>query len=258
MHRPRFAHYIGIDYSGAAEPTTRLPGLRVYVASTTEAAREVLAPGRSPRWSRAELAGWLEGWLQDAAPTLIGIDHAFSFPLAYFAEQQLPRDWDRFLDDFVAHWPTHQVSVESLRDGNPREGNARWRRCTERRATGAKSVFHFDVQGAVAKSTHAGLPWLRRLRRRYPALHCWPFDGWDPPANAHVLAEAFPTLVRRRIAQDGRTPDQHDAFALATWLREADADGTLEAAFAPALSPVERAAAVVEGWILGVGLPVPL
>jgi hypothetical protein len=37
-------------------------------------------------------------------------------------------------------------------------GNARWRRLTEERAGGAKSVFHFDVQGSVAKSTHAGIP----------------------------------------------------------------------------------------------------
>ena len=29
------------------------------------------------------------------------------------------------------------------------------------RAVSAKSVFHFDVQGSVAKSTHAGIPWLR-------------------------------------------------------------------------------------------------
>jgi hypothetical protein len=32
-----------------------------------------------------------------------------------------------------------------------------WRRLTEKRAGGAKSVFQFDVQGSVAKSTHAGI-----------------------------------------------------------------------------------------------------
>jgi hypothetical protein len=31
---------------------------------------------------------------------------------------------------------------------------------------GAKSVFHFDVPGSVAKSTHAGLPWLKYLRQK--------------------------------------------------------------------------------------------
>src|SRR5258708_16986877 len=28
-----------------------------------------------------------------------------------------------------------------------------------------QSVFHFDVQGSVAKSTHSGLPWLRYFRQ---------------------------------------------------------------------------------------------
>jgi hypothetical protein len=45
-------------------------------------------------------------------------------------------------------------------------------------------VFHFDVQGSVAKSTHAGIPWLRFIRRRLGArVHFWHFDGWDIPAG---------------------------------------------------------------------------
>jgi hypothetical protein len=28
------------------------------------------------------------------------------------------------------------------------------------------AVFHFDVQGSVAKSTHARIPWLRFIRQR--------------------------------------------------------------------------------------------
>jgi hypothetical protein len=47
-----------------------------------------------------------------------------------------------------------------------RLGNARWRRLTEDRAGSAKSVVHFEVHGSVAKSTHAGFPWLRFLRQR--------------------------------------------------------------------------------------------
>ena len=40
----------------------------------------------------------------------------------------------------------------------------RWRRLTEERSGSAKSVFHFDVQGSVAKFTPAGIPWLRYIR----------------------------------------------------------------------------------------------
>jgi hypothetical protein len=44
-----------------------------------------------------------------------------------------------------------------------RSGNSRWRRLTELRARSAKSVFHFDVQGSIAKSAHTGIPWLRYI-----------------------------------------------------------------------------------------------
>jgi hypothetical protein len=45
-------------------------------------------------------------------------------------------------------------AVTELPNGAARMGNSRWRRLTEERTGGAKSVFHFDVQGSVAKSTH--------------------------------------------------------------------------------------------------------
>jgi hypothetical protein len=58
------------------------------------------------------------------------------------------------------------VREGAVGDGAARKGDARWRRLTEERAGSAKSVFHFDVQGSVAKSTHAGIPWLRFIRQR--------------------------------------------------------------------------------------------
>jgi hypothetical protein len=132
-------------------------------------------------------------------------------------------------------------------------GNARWRRLTEERAGGAKSFFHFDVQGSVAKSTHAGIPWLRFIRRRLgPRVHFWPFDGWDIPAGCSAIAEVYPSLWRRGFALEGRTADQHDAFCIAVWLAHADRNGTLGGFLKPDLSPAERAVAQVEGWILGV------
>ncbi len=83
-------------------------------------------------------------------------------------------------------------------------GNSRWRRLTEERAGGAKSVFHFDVQGSVAKSTHAGIPWLRFIRQRLgERVHFWPFDGWDIPAGRSAVAEVYPALWSRSFARGG-------------------------------------------------------
>jgi hypothetical protein len=145
------------------------------------------------------------------------------------------------------------VREGAIGNGAVRTGNARWRRLTEERAGGAKSVFHFDVQGSVAKSTHAGIPWLRFIRQRLgPRVHFWPFDGWDIPAGRSVIAEVYPSLWSRSFAPEGRTPDQHDAFCIAAWLARADRDCTLVGFLKPDLSSVEYAVAQVEGWILGV------
>lgn len=249
----RFHRYLGIDYSGAATADARLPGLRVYAVDPAfPEPREVLGP--AGRWGRRELAGWLARTLTEGPPTLVGIDHGLSCPLPYFQRHGLPQVWDSFLDDFARHWPadTSGVTVRSLRAGNARCGDPRWRRPCERR-TRAKSVFHFDVPGSVATSTHAGLPWIRCLRRKLgAALHCWPFDGWNPRTGRHVLAEVYPALWSAAWSREGRTPDQHDAYAVARTLAEADAAGKLAGWFDPALRPEERAAASLEGWILGV------
>jgi hypothetical protein len=80
----------------------------------------------------------------------------------------------------------------------------------------------------------------------------WPFDGWDIPDERSVVAEVYPVLWSRNYPKEGRTPDQHDAYSVAAWLRRADLDGTLSECFKPSLTPTERAIAPVEGWILGI------
>jgi hypothetical protein len=123
----------------------------------------------------------------------------------------------------------------------------------DRRAR-AKSVFHFDVPGSVAKSTHAGLPWLRYMRRRLgDRAHFWPFDGWEVPVGCSAIAEVYPSLWAKSWPVNGRTADQHDAYCAAAWLQQADAGGQLGRFLRPELSESERGVAGVEGWILGVG-----
>jgi len=258
---PAFNRYIGIDYSGAETPTSSLKGLRVYEADLLTPPQEV-APLPSPRkyWTRRDIAKWLVERLSGGQPTLVGIDHGFSFPLQYFEQYRLLLDWPSFLDDFQAHWPTDEdhTYVDFVREGScgnaaARSGNPRWRRITEVRARAAKSVFHFDVPGSVAKSTHAGLPWLRYLQRNLrEGVHFWPFGGWGVLSNRSVVAEVYPALWNRTFPRNERTSDQQDAFAVAEWLRLADANGTLTSLFRPELEPYERKVAEIEGWILGV------
>jgi hypothetical protein len=192
--------------------------------------------------------------------TLVGIDHGFSFPLPYFKRYGLPLDWPTFLEDFHRHWPTDQdhVYVDFVREGvvgngAARSGNPRWLRMTEQRTRTAKSVFRFDVQGAVGKSTHSGLPWLLYIRHRAAGgVHFWPFDGWTVPDGSSVLVEVYPSLWKHRFPHDGRTADQHDAYSVAAWMQRTDSECRLEEYFHPNLNPEERTQAQIEGWILGV------
>ena len=258
---PKFKRTIGIDYSGAQTPTASLKGLRIYLADGNASPVEVQPPP-SPRkfWTRKGIAHWLVERLSEDAPTLVGIDHGFSFPLRYFEVHGLEPDWPSFLDDFQRHWPTDgdHTYVDFVRDGSTgngaaRMGNARWRRLTEERAGGAKSVFHFDVQGQVAKSTHSGIPWLRYIRQKLETqVHFWPFDGWKIPNGRSAIAEVYPALWNRSFAREGRTGDQHDAYSVSAWLSHADRSTSLSGFLKPSLTQSERATAEVEGWILGV------
>ena len=102
-----FVRYIGIDYSGARTPTASLKGLRIYLAKDDTMPVEVHPPtSRRKYWTRREVGEWLVERLAEDMPTVVGIDHGFSFPLQYFERHGLALDWPAFLDDFQRHWPT--------------------------------------------------------------------------------------------------------------------------------------------------------
>ena len=139
-----FARYIGIDYSGAQTPTSSLKGLRVYSAIENQLPQEVSPlPSQRRYWTRRGVAEWLNEILSRGIPTLVGIDHAFSFPIAYFNEYKVSQNWDSFLDDFCFHWPTdvgkfrgkHTVSSRSIHQFGVAAINAKTVRLTSRMRT---------------------------------------------------------------------------------------------------------------------------
>ena len=248
--------YIGIDYSGAATAQTRSATIQVYEGSGAAPPTMVCSPSstgkRKRNWNRLEVAAWLADRLQQGDRCLVGIDHGFSFPLDYFKRNKL-KTWPEFLDDFVQHWPTDgDATVQQFRAKSKRTGDAKELRMTERWTSSAKSVFQFDVQGSVAKSTHAGLPFLKQLRDQNPELHFWPFDGWSLPQSKSVVAEIYPSLFRNRYPRETRTVDQQDAYSICCWLRDMDAIGRLEDFASPPLTKAQQKVAQLEGWILGV------
>lgn len=83
--KPEFSQYVGIDYSGAETPKSSLKGLRVYLAEGNALPVELTPPPSVRKyWTRRGIAEWLVEFLARDMPTLVGIDHGFSFPLRYF------------------------------------------------------------------------------------------------------------------------------------------------------------------------------
>lgn len=268
----KYQRFIGIDYSGAQHRDARLPGLRIFEANFSSSEPfEVRPHPEKPNihWTRKEVADWLVVQLShiEAGPCVVGIDHALSFPVEYFALHALEHNWDAFLEDFCRHWPTDaprktvfEILKQQQHMSDSRLGSARWKRFADRTAKGAKSVFHFAVPGSVASSTHAGLPWIHYLRK-HPQLkdkvHFWPFDGWLPEPEKSLIAEVYPARWNKSTMSPSLTQDQHDALCVAVNLRDAAQRKQLQKWFAPvSLQPNEaheqRQIAQIEGWILGV------
>ncbi len=263
MCEMKFDRYIGIDYSGAGTPASRSKALQVYESRQEAEPSPVSSPSSTAKshrnWCRREIASWLLNQAHQDMTFIAGIDHGFSFPISYFKRYKL-QSWTQFLDDFVQHWPTDQdhIPVNSIRrqhrgSASKRTGSNKDFRLTEKWSSSAKSVFQFDIQGSVAMSTHAGIPWLLRIKNDLnDRLHFWPFDGWNPPAGKSVVAEIYPSIFRNRYPRHNRTCDQQDAYSVSRWLSETCRGGFLNRYFDPPLTNEERALADLEGWILGI------
>ena len=263
IQRRAFERTIGIDYSGGQTPITELPGLQVYCADG-DARPRIVRPRRrdgvaAGDWTRSRIAHWLVQELRDTSTrTLVGIDHAFSFPIEYFQRHNLNvADWDLFLNDFQRYWPTHEddATVHALRngDGQNRAGERNWFRAADKHAPGAKSAFEFNLPGQVGFATHAGIPWLRYIRGELGEnIHFWPFDDWDIPNGKSAIAEVYPALWSHRFSNnENRNQHQQDAYSVAAWLAHADRNGYLQEYLRPTQAQEELDLGILEGWILG-------
>jgi hypothetical protein len=171
---PGFKRYIGIDYSGAETPTASLKWLRVYVADRASPPVEVMPPP-SPRkyWTRRGIANWLVERLAGDTPTLVGIDHGFSFPLRYFEKHALKSDLPSFLEDFQHHWPTDEdIYVDFVREGIFGNGAARMGNVASEAHRGSDLDFddlqcsrHYRGWRAYQRSKLANILFNRELAR---------------------------------------------------------------------------------------------
>lgn len=80
-----FDCHIGIDYSGAETPTSRLKSLQVYVATGSTPPSQTRPEPDHPRWNwtRKGIAEFLIATARSGTRFIAGIDHCFSFPHSY-------------------------------------------------------------------------------------------------------------------------------------------------------------------------------
>ena len=231
---PNFMRAIGVDYSGAQTPKSSLSGLEVFCAEGAGEPCEILPPP-SPReyFTRIEVAQWLLARLREHSDPGRRRSQLF-IPGRVFQEIPIGAEIGPVSSTTFAgtgqpmkKTPTWISFATVTAASAPLDaGNSRWRKLAERRC-GAKSSFHFDIPGSAAKSTHAGLPWLRYLRQRLvgrvPFLAVRRLDAAARPLGHR---RGLPSPMRFRPRQNF-TPDQRDAYNVALWLSREDREGRL-------------------------------
>ncbi len=229
MSAAHFAHFVAVDWSGAAAERQR--GIAVAIADA-DGARPRLISKDKP-WSRQDVLDWLLNEMPE--DTLVGLDLGMSLP---FADQgAFFPGWSRSPANARALW----ALVEEICAGDPhlaatsfvdhaeasryfrrhggREGeffhapdaaDRRGRfRVTEIRqaAHGCKPYSNFNLVGAaqVGKSSLTGMRMLHRLNGRIPV---WPVDPL--PRSGSVIVEIYTSLAAiaaRRTASASKMRD---------------------------------------------------
>ncbi|PTR12354.1 MULTISPECIES: hypothetical protein [unclassified Novosphingobium] len=205
----RFAHFVAIDWSGAAGE--RQKGIALAQCAVGNAAPALVRPGH--RWSRQEVLDWLLHHLP--SDSLVGMDLGQSLPFAdcgaFFP------GWDASPADARALWamvdtlcadephlgvngfvdatePSRHFRRHGGRCGDRFPAGRGRLRVTERaqEAMGCKPYSNFNLVGAaqVGKSSLSGMRVLHRLDGQ---ISVWPIDPL--PARGSVVCEIYTTIA---------------------------------------------------------------
>ena len=198
-----FDRYIGIDWSGAAQPG--YAGVAVATCAAGRGAPSLIpAPGKT--WTRMAVLDWLRSELAKPQRLLIGFDFAFALPgdgrpaAALWAEVEA-----RCADDV-------DLLGSRYASGDPRFWTAgpqpkHWNdapRATEiacRAAELGSPQTPFQLIGAkqVGKGALAGMRLLHRLQGEAgDRVATWPFDRDAGRDRRSVVCEIYPRLFIRR------------------------------------------------------------
>ncbi|KIL39695.1 hypothetical protein SD70_18200 [Gordoniibacillus kamchatkensis] len=171
------------------------------------------ATGASLQDWRQQLAWLAEGLMKSRAAAHRAAQHGKDDGgrtvqlLPSMEEEPRPREWAARVNAMIAErlgtetgpfWGPHFTPSRRLFPFADTPLRLPERRVTETRRPGMKSAYQLGGAGSVGLQSLFGMARLHELLRRCNAagipLHCWPFDGWTPPPDKHVMVEVYPTI----------------------------------------------------------------
>lgn len=205
-----FDRYIGIDWSGAAQPRYR--GVAVAECRPGRSAPRLLDPPRGKRWTRSAVLDWL---LQQPAGErlLVGFDFAFGLP---GDGRALPALWAeieaRCAQDEDLLGRAYAEQDPRFWHGGPRPANwnetprATETACRKQERGQPQSPFHLIGAKQVGKGALAGMRLLHRLREQAGERYAvWPVDVAGPGDDARsICTEIYPRLFIRMAGLGNR------------------------------------------------------
>lgn len=205
-----FDRYIGIDWSGAAQPGYR--GVAVAECRPGRSAPRLLHAPRGERWTRSAVLDWLLA--QPAGERLlVGFDFAFALP---GDGRPLPTLWAEIearcaLDeDLLGRAYAEQDSRFWHAGPRPASWNETPRAteaaCREAGLGNPQTPFQLIGAKQVGKGALAGMRLLHRLREQAGARYAiWPVDVAGPGDDARsICLEIYPRLFIRMAGLGNR------------------------------------------------------
>jgi len=269
---PEFDGYVGIDWSGAAQPG--YAGIAVARCAPGRSA-PTLVPAPGKVWTRSAVLDWLLAELARPQRLLVGFDFAFHLPgdgraapaLWAEVEARCAADGDLLGRAYAERDSRFWTAGPQLPGWNAQPRHTETA-CREAGLGHPQTPFQLIGARQVGKGALAGMRLLHRLDcEAGDRIAVWPFDAGAGADRRSVCAEIYPRLFIRKagfgnaklrscedlnhvlnaLASIGLTRgvfDDHQADALVS------AAGLREAAANPALWAAGHGAA--EGWIFGV------
>ncbi len=265
-----FDNYIMIDWSAASKPNTGSDSIWIGVLKRDVRLQLRFEHFNPPTRKEAIeiIINELQGFEKRGDKTLVGFDFAFGYPKGTALALGIEANW-RGMSGFLSKefidkpdndnnrfqlaskmnrlmsganspfWGTPPKFVNSFLSAKKPAALAKIpeMRIADIDGSVASSVFKLYAPGSVGSQTITGIPYVAKLREKFPNSRIWPFEIGFEPLNREglenidiVFAETYPSMLKTKPLA-GETKDLAQIRALALHFAELDDGHKLGAVF---------------------------